>query len=179
MPKDKTLKPYPGFKRPKLPFYQLAVTFIMPIAVMVIPTFFTSQEFTLEHRGIMALAILSVMLFVLCIVIILRLYNEAFDRQIHQFRIEEQSKDLERLNQEITQTNNRITSLNSEYNQLYEDYSKKQTDYIELLEKFRQLEKEQNRLVLRADHLADSSILPHKNRTPNYKQVAEKQKSKT
>ena len=70
-----------NFEPPKLPFKWLATTFIAPVLVIILPNIIVNQEVTFEHRLIAALTLLSVMLFVSCIIAILQTYNRAYELQ--------------------------------------------------------------------------------------------------
>lgn len=69
------------FKPPKVPYAWLATTFIAPLLVVVIPQVI-ERSASLTTLIIIALAMLSVLLFVMWLITHFQLYNEAFARQL-------------------------------------------------------------------------------------------------
>jgi hypothetical protein len=101
----KDTKQHSEFERPKLPIAWLASTFIAPILVIVVPSLLSASA-SMATLVIIALSLLSALLFCLCIIVILRLYDEAFERQIMEFR-------LSRAEEEALRAHERLDKLTS------------------------------------------------------------------
>ncbi|MCL2856154.1 MAG: hypothetical protein FWE19_00315 [Oscillospiraceae bacterium] len=77
---------------PKLPFQLLFVTFAAPVGLIIFRAIFTSDEIAWSTLIIIALSVLVVMLVVLCIVIMLNAYDDAFSRQIQKIHAAAESE---------------------------------------------------------------------------------------
>ena len=108
------------FKSPKLPFAWLASSFILPLAILVLPPLLTDAEMSWEHRTIIALALFSAFLLVSCIAMAYGRYEEAYARQVIHLKLkdaEERIKNTERDLQTLEQRE-KFTNQSLELNKL-------------------------------------------------------------
>lgn len=123
--------PNADFKPPKLPFGWLATTFIAPILVIVIPNIFQSGEISLVVRIIVALVLLSVLLFISCIMLTLKLYSHAYTQQIIRFQHDELTKDLNELKRFYTGEQENLTNEVAKLEQRIEEMTIAQNEFIQ------------------------------------------------
>lgn len=69
------------FEPPKLPFGWIATTFVVPVITFVLPDILKSSDISLPIRAAISLALLSVLLFVTCIIMTLKTYETAYTQQ--------------------------------------------------------------------------------------------------
>lgn len=93
-------------KPPKLPIAGIVSTFVAPTLVVVLPYFFDAGKESLQTLVIIALVLLSVLLFVMFLTTYFRLYNESFASQVIQLKQAALSKRLDAL-----EKNSNIVSL--------------------------------------------------------------------
>ena len=85
---DLKIKEYKkAFEPPKLPIRWIASVFIAPALIVLLPYLLTAGSTSLSTLIIIGLTLLSVLLLVLCFSFVLRLYDEAFSRQILEFKV--------------------------------------------------------------------------------------------
>ena len=82
-----TNKPLAEFRPPKLPFKWLAATFISPTLVVVLPSIIIDTGISFEHRVIVGLILLSVMLLVSVIATSFASYDSALIAQQQDARL--------------------------------------------------------------------------------------------
>jgi len=75
------------FTPPTFPFRWLAGTFITPLVVLVLPDIIKNQSLSLEFRAAVALGVLSMMLFISCIYLWLKVYEISYSIQIMQYKL--------------------------------------------------------------------------------------------
>lgn len=81
------------FESPNLPYAWLATTFILPVLVVIVPQLFTKTA-SLTSLIIIALVLMSALLFVLWLSTHTRLYDESYKRQLLTNRLEEFKKEI-------------------------------------------------------------------------------------
>ena len=79
------------FKPPRLPYLQLATTFILPLLVGTLPQL-ANKSLSTEKLVILALIVFGILMFVMWFMAYMRLYNEAYRTQILRFEQAELSK---------------------------------------------------------------------------------------
>lgn len=97
-----------NFNSPELPIKWIASTFIAPALTFIIPYLLTAGETSISTLVIIALILLSLLLFVLFLSTILRLYNESYARQVTDLKLEILRKDADMM---AEQTKKNISEL--------------------------------------------------------------------
>ena len=90
-------EPQSEFKPPKLPFTWLAASFAAPLFYIVINVIFTTESISWSIRIIIALSMLSILLFVACMRLMLNSYDMSYSAQTHKFKTELLKEEVERL----------------------------------------------------------------------------------
>lgn len=88
------------FEPPKLPIAWIAGTFVAPVLVVLLPKLFTS-DVSFSTLLILALALLSVLLLVVCFALIVRIYNESYKTQIAEFKLDQMIDELKLLQKRL------------------------------------------------------------------------------
>lgn len=91
------------FKPPKLPIAWIAVTFIIPILTVILPYLFSAKDAPFATLVIIALSLLSVSLLIVCFALVVKLYNEAYMRQVMKLKVEQTLEQLEKLQKRLQQ----------------------------------------------------------------------------
>lgn len=97
---DPTWADVSEFHAPKIPIAWVATTFISPALVIVLPSFFNADQ-PITTRVIIALSLLSVLLFVLFLMTYLRLYNAMYASQVFSLKQYAMSKRIERVERNL------------------------------------------------------------------------------
>lgn len=82
------------FNPPKLPIAWIASTFIAPSLVVILPNLFSSEDIPLTTLVIIALSLLSVLLVILCIAVVIKLYDESYKRQLEEIVLSDIEEDV-------------------------------------------------------------------------------------
>lgn len=102
------------FKPPKVPIAWLSATFILPLMSFILPELFTKDNISIMTKAVIALALLSVFLFISCLMLLFNLYNIAFRIQLLEYKLDDetelvniielQQKAIQDLKEQITNT---------------------------------------------------------------------------
>lgn len=101
------------FEPPKLPIAWIAATFVAPTLIVLLPQIFTS-DVSLPILLIMALALLSVLLLIVCFALVVRIYNESYKTQIAEFKLEQMMDEMELLQKRLDTLEKKQRKDNSE-----------------------------------------------------------------
>lgn len=96
------------FKPPDLPIAWIAVTFLAPLVVILIPALIKSTNYDFKFTLIIALAVLAVFLFVTCLTCIFRIYDSSFMLQGQKRELDQLLIKQNILEDKIDYINNRI-----------------------------------------------------------------------
>lgn len=107
------------FNHPKLPLSWMATVFIAPALTLILPEIFKSTEVSWEIRWIIALGLLSVLLFVCCIALVLKFYETWYKIQVVELNLSRSEKALSELEGKILRINERLDE--HERNQISDD----------------------------------------------------------
>ena len=83
------------FKPPKLPIAWIASTFIAPSMVVILPNLFSSEDIPFTTLVIIALSLLSILLLILCIAVVIKLYDESYKRQLEEIALSDMEEDIQ------------------------------------------------------------------------------------
>ncbi len=102
------------FTPPRFAFIWLATTFILPLLILIIPDLLTKDNLPFMTKAVIALSVLSVLLFISCLTLIFYYYDISFRIQVMELKLD---KDTELLKIMKAQ-NEKIHTLEKQLNEL-------------------------------------------------------------
>lgn len=109
----KTNTPNEEFKPPNFPFTWLAGTFIAPLIVLILPNIIKDQTLLLEFRIAVALGVLSIMLFISCIYLWLKIYDLSYSIQITKYAVYDAQRRYEEISTDLQHTKTLLENIKS------------------------------------------------------------------
>ena len=129
------------FDPPDLPFAWLATTFVAPTLVLVLSSIITSENISFTIRLAFSLGLLSIMLFVSCIILVFRLYSTAYTQQLLKLEADFTELKTTMLANEINRNNAEIERKSSEISKITETITAEQEAIREELAHFKDEQK--------------------------------------
>lgn len=101
------------FEPPRLPVAGIVTTFVAPTLVVVLPYFFAAGKESMQTLVIIALILLSVLLFVLFLLTYLRLYNVSYASQVFDLKHAALGNKLDELEEQCAETQRSLDALSA------------------------------------------------------------------
>lgn len=100
MKNSREIPRFSQFSPPKLPIGWFCATFVVPLGVIVIPGIISSDG-DFRFRIIVALIVLSALLFICCVILTLNIYSVSYENQMAHYKIDYLNEELEKLEHQM------------------------------------------------------------------------------